>query len=261
MGESIMNIRKYNEIAWDNEVKIGNKWTLPVTSEEVELAKKGEYKILIGPTRYAPKEWIGDVRGKNLLCLASGGGQQGPIFSALGAKVTVFDNSSEQLSKDAMVAKRDNLDINLEKGDMRDLSRFNDETFDFIYHPISNCFIDDVEKLWKECYRVLKPGGVLIAGFSNPLIYIFDLYEWETNNNLIVKNSIPYSDIEQLPKEQLEERINNKDTLEFGHSLQSQIGGQIDAGFVICGFLEDKLGGGLLDKYIDTYIATRALKL
>lgn len=255
-----MDIRELNERAWDNEVKLGSKWTVPVSSEEVELARNGEYKILIGPTKYVPKEWIGDVKGKNLLCLASGGGQQGPILSALGANVVVFDNSSEQLSKDAFVAKRDNLDIKLEKGDMRDLSRFSDETFDIIYHPISNCFIDNVEILWKECYRVLKKGGVLIAGFCNPLVYIFDLYEWE-NNNLVVKHSIPYSDIEHLPKDQLEERINNKDTLEFGHSLQSQIGGQIDAGFAIVGFFEDKLGHGLLDEYIDTYIATRAVKL
>lgn len=256
-----MDIRKLNEIAWDNEVQIGNKWTLPVSSEEVSLAKKGEYKILLTPKKDVPKDWIGNVNGKKLLCLASGGGQQGPIFSALGADVVVFDNSSEQLSKDKIVSDRDNLEIKLEQGDMRDLSRFKNEYFDFIFHPVSNLFIDDVEKVWTECYRVLKKGGTLIAGFCNPLMYIFDLYEWEKNKKLIVKNSIPYSDIEQLPKEQLEERIKNKDTLEFGHSLQSQIGGQIEAGFVIAGFYEDKSGGDLLDKHIDTYIATKAIKL
>ncbi|CEH34354.1 class I SAM-dependent methyltransferase [Romboutsia lituseburensis] len=256
-----MDIRKHNEIAWDNEVKIGNKWTIPVSSVDVDMAKKGNYTILLTPTKPVPNNWIGDVAGKDLLCLASGGGQQGPIFSALGANVTVFDNSKEQLSKDEMVANRDNLNIKLQQGDMRDLSRFDNETFDFIFHPVSNCFIDNIETVWSQCYRVLRPGGVLIAGFSNPISYIFDLYEWEKNNKLIVRNSIPYSDIEQLPKDQLEERIQTKDTLEFGHSLQSQIGGQIDAGFVISGFYEDKLGDGLLDKHIDTFIATKATKL
>lgn len=256
-----MDIRKHNEIAWDNEVKIGNKWTIPVSSVDVDMAKKGNYTILLTPTKPVPNNWIGDVAGKDLLCLASGGGQQGPIFSALGANVTVFDNSKEQLSKDEMVANRDNLNIKLQQGDMRDLSIFDNETFDFIFHPVSNCFIDSIETVWSECYRVLKTGGVLIAGFSNPISYIFDLYEWEKNNKLIVRNSIPYSDIEQLPKDQLEERIQTKDTLEFGHSLQSQIGGQIDAGFVISGFYEDKLGDGLLDKHIDTFIATKAIKL
>lgn len=131
-----MDILKYNRDAWDNEVKIGNKWTIPVSSEEVEKARKGEFKLLLTPTKPVPKEWIGDINGKNVLCLASGGGQQGPIFSALGSKVTVFDNSKEQLLKDNMVANRDNLDIKLEQGDMRDLSRFENEGFDFIFHPV-----------------------------------------------------------------------------------------------------------------------------
>lgn len=256
-----MDIRKHNELAWDNEVKIGNKWTIPVTSDDIELAKQGKYNLLLTPTKPVPKEWTHNLKDKDVLCLASGGGQQGPIFSAIGANVTVFDNSKAQLSKDEMVANRDNLNIKLEQGDMRDLSRFEDESFDFIFHPVSNCFIDNVEKVWKECYRVLRKGGTLVAGFSNPLIYIFDLYEWENNNRLVVKNNIPYSDIEQLPKEQLEERINTNDTLEFGHSLQSQIGGQINVGFLISGFYEDNAGGDLLDKHIDTYIATRAIKL
>lgn len=255
-----MDIRNHNEKAWDNEVKLENKWTIPVSSEEIDLARRGEYKLLLTPTKDVPKDWIGDIKGKKVLCLASGGGQQGPIFAALGAEVTVFDNSSEQLSKDKMVAERDKLLINIEQGDMRDLSRFEDGYFDFIFHPVSNLFIDNIEKVWKECYRVLRHGGTLISGFCNPLTYIFDLYEWEKNNQLVVKNSIPYSDIEQLPKKQLEERINNNDTLDFGHSLQSQIGGQIEAGFLIGGFYEDNAGGDLLDQHIDTFIATKALK-
>lgn len=257
-----MDILKHNSMAWDNEVKLGNKWTVPVTQTEIEDAKKGKYELLLTPTKSVPKEWLKDMKDKNVLCLASGGGQQGPIFSALGANVTVFDNSKEQLKKDKMVSERDNLSIKLEQGDMRDLSRFEDESFDFIFHPISNCFISNVEVVWEECYRILKKGGVLISGFVNPIAFIFDLYELEKNNELIVSNSIPYSDIDDLPKEQLEERIKNNDTLDFGHSLQSQIGGQIDAGFVIGGFYEDNSGHeDLLDKYIDIFIATKALKL
>ena len=213
------------------------------------------------PTKPVPLEWFPNLNGRKILCLASGGGQQGPIFAALGADVTVFGNSPAQLGRDKMVADRDNLAIRVEQGDMRDLSRFGDDSFDMIFHPVSNCFVDDVNKVWKECYRVLKKGGTLLSGFCNPVIYIFDLEEWDVNKNLIVKNRIPYSDLEQLPKDQLHSRIESKDTLEFGHSLQDQIGGQIDAGFVISGFYEDSSGGDdLLDPYINTFIATRAVK-
>ncbi|UZP02595.1 class I SAM-dependent methyltransferase [Clostridium botulinum] len=256
-----MKVLEHNRKAWDKEVSEGNVWTIPVTSEEVANAKNGEYKLVLTPTKAVPKEWIGDIKNKKVLCLASGGGQQGPIFAALGAEVTVLDNCNGQLEKDRMVAERDNLTIKLEQGDMRDLSRFENESFDFIFHPVSNAFVDNIDVVWKECYRVLKKGGVLIAGFGNPIIYIFDLYKWENEKKLEVAYSIPYSDLEQLPKEQLEERINNNYTIEFGHTLESQIGGQIEAGFAITGFYEDNAGGDLLDKYIDTFIATRAIKL
>lgn len=256
-----MDILKHNEKAWEKEVEEGNIWTQPVTTEDVEKAKSGEYKMVLTPTKAVPKDWIGDIKGKSVLCLASGGGQQGPIFAALGAQVTVFDNCCGQLNKDKMVAERDNLTIKLEQGDMRDLSIFENESFDFIFHPVSNIFVDNVEVVWKECYRVLKKGGILIAGITNPIMYIFDFYKWDNYKKIEVAYSIPYSDIEQLPKEQLEDRINNKETLEFGHSLESQIGGQIKAGFVIAGFYEDKSGGDFLDKYINTFIATKAIKL
>ncbi|WP_074364758.1 hypothetical protein [Clostridium sp. N3C] len=52
-----------------------------------------------------------DIKSKKVLCLASGGGQQGTIMTALGAKVTVFDNSFKQLEKDQFVAKSDGLTI------------------------------------------------------------------------------------------------------------------------------------------------------
>ncbi len=53
------------------------------------------------------------------------------MLAALGAEVTVFDNSLKQLEKDEFVAKRDGLNIKTVQGDMKDLSVFDDEYFDF----------------------------------------------------------------------------------------------------------------------------------
>jgi len=256
-----MNILEYNREAWNNEVTKGNIWTKPVSSEEVEAAKNGNWKVVLTPTIPVPKEWFGEINGKKLLCLASAGGQQAPLFAAAGAEVTLIDNSPAQLAQDKMVAARDNLSIEFHQGDMRDLSRFDDNSFDLIFHPVSNCFVDDVNRVWKESYRVLKKGGVLLAGFCNPLLFIFDFKEYDTNKNIQVKYSIPYSDLKQLPKEELEAKIKNKETLDFGHTLEDQIGGQIKAGFAITGFFEDNSGGDFLDKYIKIFIATKAVKM
>lgn len=255
-----MDILKHNREAWKKEVKKGNIWTKPVNSNAIEDARKGIINLLLTPTKLVPRAWFPEVKGKNVLCLASGGGQQGPILAAAGANVVVLDNCPAQLEQDRLVAERDNLVIRTEQGDMRDLSRFKDNSFDLIFHPVSNCFIDDIKIVWKESYRVLKKEGTLLSGFVNPITYIFDMKEWDDNGNLVVKHRIPYSDVEQLSKKDLEKKIILKEALEFGHSLEDQIGGQILAGFVIAGFYEDNSGGDLLDKHINTFIATKAVK-
>ena len=255
-----MDIIKHNSKAWDGEVKAGNIWTKPVTSEIIEDAKKGEWGIYLTPTKKVSREWFGDLNGKKVLCLASGGGQQGPILSAAGAEVTVFDNSKEQLKGDEYVAEREGFNIKTIQGDMRDLSCFEDEKFDLIVHPISNIFVDDILVVWKEAARVLKNNGTLVSGISNPINYIFD-YKKLDKGIFEVKYSIPYSDLENLSKEEMDEFIEKNYPFEFGHTLEDQIKGQIDAGFVITGFYEDTYGGkSALDKYINTYIATRAVK-
>jgi SAM-dependent methyltransferase len=256
-----IDILDHNREAWIKESEKGNIWTLPVDPHTIEEARKGNWSVVLTPTKPVPSDWFPKLEGIRLLCLASGGGQQGPVFAAAGADVTVFDNCPAQLDKDRLVAERDGLEIRTIQGDMRDLSVFEDESFDLIFHPVSNCFIDDVNRVWKECFRVLKKGGALLAGFVNPLVYIFDLEQWEKNQKLEVRYSIPYSDTEQLPADQLESRIKASETLEFGHSLEDQIGGQTAAGFVIAGFYEDTAGGDLLDTHINTMIATKAVKL
>ena len=115
--------------------------------------------------------------------------------------------------------------------------------------------------VWKEAYRVLVPEGTLVSGFDNPLLHIFD-YEGYEKGILKVSYSIPYSDIESLPKNQLKRQLKARKPLEFGHTLEDQIKGQIDAGFITTGFYEDNYGGKeLLDRHMNTFMATKAEKV
>jgi SAM-dependent methyltransferase len=255
----MMNILDHNRSAWNAEAKKGNKWTIPVGKDALEAAAKGEYKIVLTPYKPVPQNWLGDNKGKQILCLASGGGQQGPILAAAGAHVTVFDNSDEQLIKDETVSKEFNLNIKTVRGNMQDLSCFSDNTFDMIIHPVSNCFIDNILPVWKESCRVLKENGSMLSGWSNPLIYMLDWEEAEETKRCELRHSIPYSDIDSLSPGTVQKYIQENIPLEFGHTLTDQIQGQIEAGFVIAGFYEDK-GDELLDPLTDIFIATRAIK-
>lgn len=256
-----MDIREKNRELWDREVDKGNKWTLPVSSEIVDRARKGDFRLILTPSKPVPKNWYPPLVGARVLCLASGGGQQGPIFAAAGAKVTVFDNSPKQLGQDRLVADRDGLELETVEGDMRDLSCFENSSFDFIFHPCSNCFVDVIRPVWKEAYRVLRSGGTMISGFANPLMYLFDP-EMEKKGVLQLRFKMPYSDLTSVTEaERL--RYFGDEPICFGHSLEDQIGGQVDAGFHIIGLYEDEWGSVTeysVDKHFKGFLATRALK-
>jgi len=112
-----MDIRKHNSLAWDQEVERGNKWTIPVSEAVIDAARRGQWEIILTPSKPVPRAWFPDLEGLDVLCLASGGGQQGPILAAVGAKVTVLDNSPKQLEQDQLVAERHALDITTVDGD------------------------------------------------------------------------------------------------------------------------------------------------
>lgn len=253
-----MDIKEYNGKAWDHEVKRGNKWTVPVSPELIAAARNGQWSIVLTPAKPVPRDWFGTLTGKRVLCLASGGGQQGPILSAAGADVTVLDYSEKQLDQDRFVARRDGLAISTVHGDMADLSMFQNASFDQIFHPCSNCFAKDIRPVWKECFRVLKSGGDLLAGFANPAQYIFDQKLAEDQRELVVRHSIPFSELTDISDEERQAYIDSNEPLMFGHTLEDQIGGQIDAGFAIIGFYEDHNPGTIFEEHLPIYMATKA---
>lgn len=237
-------------------------WAQPVSTATIAAARDGRWDILLTPKKPVPKAWLPDVKGKNVLCLASGGGQQAPILAAAGAVVVSFDLSDEQLRKDQAVATREGLSIDCVQGDMANLRCFTDHAFDLIVHPASNVFVKEIDPVWRECFRVVRPGGSLLSGFMNPAVFLFDHDEADSTGQLVVRHSLPYSDEENLAEPQLRSKIEAGLPLEFSHSLTSQIGGQTDAGFVIAGLYEDHW-------YDDTWpfsnhcsicIATRAVR-
>jgi len=258
-----MDIRAYNREAWDREVERGNQWTVPVSKEVIAAARQGQWEILLTASKPVPRDWFPGLVGLDVLCLASGGGQQAPVLAAAGANVTVLDNSPKQLEQDRLVADRDSLTVTTVHGDMADLTMFSDQSFGLIVHPVSNVFVLDVRPVWAEAFRVLRHGGVLLSGFSNPAYYLFDYELADRTGILQVKYALPYSDVTSLTEEERQRRIDKGWALEFSHTLEEQVGGQLDVGFLITGFYEDSYGreeNDLLSNYMPVFIATRAMK-
>ncbi|MFF2527149.1 class I SAM-dependent methyltransferase [Streptomyces liangshanensis] len=251
----------HNRAAWDTYVQEGNEWSTPVSAEEVGRARAGDWSIVLVGHEPVDRSWLpADLTGKDVLCLASGGGQQAPILAAAGARVTTFDNSPGQLGQDRLVAERDGLELRTVLGDMSDLSAFGDATFDVVFHPVSNLFVPDVTVVWRECFRVLRPGGTLLAGFLNPDTYLFDHEALDERGELIVVHKLPYSDVTCYSAEERAAKFGADAALEYSHSLTDQIGGQLAAGFAVTGFAEAPHQSNASAAYFSNYFATLAVK-
>ena len=256
-------VRAYNRIAWDKLAAEANQWTVPVSPAVIAEARQGRLSLVLTPSTPVPASWLGDVCGKRILGLASGGGQQMPCLAAAGAIVTVIDNAPAQLQRDRDVAAREGLTIQTVEGDMRDLSAFASDSFDLVFHPCSNCFVPDVRPVWREAHRVLKRGGVLLSGFVNPIVFMLDLAK-EREGIVQLKYVQPFAatDPAHASDPELQALREKGEPLDFGHTLEDQIGGQIDAGFAITGFFEDTWPADTspLQALMKPYMATRAVK-
>lgn len=257
-----MDYLSFNRQAWDQQVENRNIWTLPVSAEEVTAARKGNWALVLTPLKKVPRAWFPEeLRGRDVLCLASAGGQQAPILAAAGAAVTVFDNSPRQLAQDRLVAERDGLELITIQGDMADLSELHDSSFDLIFHPVSNCFVPDVLPVWREAFRVLKPGGTLLAGFVNPVRYIFDPYKLR-EGIVQARFTLPYADVKDIPPEERAELYGADSPLEWSHTLSDLIGGQLTAGFHLVDFYEDTDNdeSDPTNRFMNVFIASRAVR-
>lgn len=255
-----MDIIKYNQQAWNDEVKKGNRWTVPFSTEQIEAARKGEISIVLTPIQPVPLTWFPPLIGAQVLALASGGGQQVPALAAAGAHVTVYDFSESQLKQDIDTAAKFNLKISAIQGNMMDMSSLPSNHFDLIFHPCSNCFVPDLKPVWSHCARVLKKGGVLMWGFTKAESML--LYKDPITNVYTLKYKMPYSDTDSLSEEERSVYTSQNEPLIFGHSLDAQIGYLLKSGFVLTDIFEDNYGGeDPLDPFFNAFVAGRAIKI
>ena len=248
-----MNYQDINAQTIDQWVDEGWEWGRPVTHEEYAAALCGHAQIFLTPTKPVPAAWLGDVKGKRILGLASGGGQQMPLLTAMGARCTVLDYSPRQLESERIVAAREGYSIDIVRADMTKPLPFEDEAFDLIVHPVSNCYVESVEPIFRECYRVLKKGGALLSGLDNGVAFMFD------NDEERVVNTFPFNPLKN--PEQMAQLEADNSGVQFSHTMEEQLGGQLRAGFTLVDLYEDTSGSGNLHEHnIPTFIATRAVK-
>lgn len=131
------------------------------------------------PSAINPPSLLRDIGGKHVLCLASGGGQQSAFFGILGAHVTVLDIAEAQLQQDRIAADHYGYPVRTERGDMRDLSLFPDESFDHVDMGLAIYAVPDVMPVYTEVARVLRPGGTYRVEHMNPATMCVSHKSWD----------------------------------------------------------------------------------
>lgn len=253
-----VNYQQTIEESWNDEECLVDKATA-ITHEKYIEALEGKIEVSLAGVTLVPKEWFPRLKDKSVLGLASGGGQQGPVFAAHGARTTILDLSERQIENERYVAKREGYDIRIIKGDISKPLPFYDEEFDLIFNPISNCYIAEIQPLWNECARIIKPGGILMMAFVKEEHFLFEP-DFKNEDFLISRHTLPFNPLTDLTEEQLKLKRENHMPLAFSHTLTEQIGGLLKAGFELTDIYEDCDGGGLFDKYMNSYVCVRAVK-
>jgi len=213
-------IQQRNRQAYDRMVQTRHFLTQPVSAQE-----------LASPlATLDAKGWLGgNIRGWNVLCLAAGGGRQGPLYCAAGARVTVLDISSAMLQLDRQVSAHLGINYQIIQGEMSDLSMFRPDEFDLVAHPVSTCYVADVETVFTQVARVLRPGGLYISQHKQPMNLQASL---EMNQGrYVVETPVGYP-AKSLAIGQAS-LLREPDTVEFAHSLDAILGGICRAGMFI----------------------------
>lgn len=166
---------QFNQTRWNALVAADIEWSrawgdLDAAGARAKLAEANRLEKL----------GISDFTGKQVLCLANGGGQQSVMFSLLGANVTVLDFSQAQLDKDRAMAAYHGYDVRLIQGSMTDLSMLEDGMFDLVWQAYSINFIPDPLPVLAEVSRVLKTGGRYYLQFCNPS-WTMEESDWTEN--------------------------------------------------------------------------------
>ncbi|MFK7769042.1 MAG: class I SAM-dependent methyltransferase [Mariniblastus sp.] len=210
----------HNRAAWDRLAKKQDRLAKP--ARDVDFADP--LKSVDGPG------WLGgNINGKRILCLAAGGGRQGPIYAAAGAIVTVVDISPAMLELDRIVAAERNIQLRTVEASMDDLSAISDGSFDIVIHPVSTCYVPDVVPVYQEVARVLSPGGIYISQHKQPTS-LQTTMDARAGGYQITQ---PYYKTGPLPPSEKPNLIREEGTLEYVHRWEQLLGAMCRAGLII----------------------------
>jgi len=220
-------VAKYNVERWRALVEANALFTRPDLNLDIVSARE----------RVDAEGRLGNLTGKDVLCLACGGGQQSVAFALLGANVTVYDLSEAQLQRDAQAAAHYGVKTKIVQGDMRDLSCCEEKSFDIVYHAYSLGFVPDVSAVFRQVSRVLRAGGIYYFNCANPFFIGLSERDWNGEGYTLKHPYLDGAEITCEDQDWVYDRDQTNEPIqlprEYRHTLGSLIGCLVGQGFLI----------------------------
>ena len=226
------DLARFNRERWEDLARANIQYSRPALGLDPETAR----------AMVDPEGVMGEVPGCDVLCLASGGGQQSAAFGLLGASVTVLDLCPTQLARDRQAAAHYGLNTRTLEGDMRDLSVFAAGSFDLVYHAHSINFVPDARQVFREVARVLRPEGLYRFSCHNPFVHTV----WETSwdgEGYRLSDAYRDGEVTDDPYWDVDDGAGTTRRVlgprEFRHTLSTLVNGLVEAGMAVRGVWED----------------------
>jgi len=218
---------RYNLKRWKALVDSNALFTRPALSLDPASARE----------KLDPESRLGDVAGKDVLCLACGGGQQSAAFALQGANVTVFDLSPDQLQRDQEAAAHYGVEIQTRQGDMRDLSSFEESSFDIVYHAYSLGFVPDARAVFRQVARVTRSGGLYHFKCANPFVVGLTERAWNGEGYSLKHAYVDGAEVTYEDQDWVYDRSKIDAKIppprEYRHTLSTLFSSLVELGFVV----------------------------
>ncbi len=179
---------------------------------------------------------LGDIKGKSIIDLGCGGGQNAVALAKMGARVTAVDFSHEQIRLAENLASELDASIDFITGEISDLSRLPKSGFDIAISACAIAYVPDINSTFAEAFRVLKPGGRFILSDMNPLQYIMD----EIDGGVEFNHKYPYAPILLKWRWEFDELQRAPGFQHYVRSISCYHNALTAAGFAVSKILEPK---------------------
>jgi SAM-dependent methyltransferase len=140
----------------------GSELPTDVVSYGADVAREDTFKLL------------GSVEGKRILDLGCGTGHNAIALARQGAKVIGVDESSDQVADARAACDREGVKVELHHAPLAELAFLRGDTIDAAVSAFGLAQVEDVDRVFRQVHRVLRPEMPLVLSLPHPAFAVVD---------------------------------------------------------------------------------------